>query len=178
MATLSTIAAVTAITSAIGSTASAIDQQKAGKRAERRQKQANRIQKAKAAAQQSIERRKAIAGARQLQASNIAGAIGQGISVGSSPLQGAQAAIGSGLGSSFAQQGRETTSGQQSFDLRQQAAFTQANAQANANLTQAGVGLLKASNPLIEGGLNAFNKPAPKTATSTPALLLPRSTLT
>ena len=122
--------------------ASSIDQKKAAERSERRQKQANRIQKAKAAAQQSIERRKAIAGARQLQASNIAGAVGQGITIGSSPLQGAQAAIGSGLGSSFAQQGRETLSGQQSFDLRQRAKFAQANAQANANLTQAGASLV------------------------------------
>ena len=154
------IQAVIGATSAILSGKAAREQKKAGEDAEKKQKQANRIEKAKAAAQQSIERRKAIAGARQVQASNVAGAVSQGITAGSSPLQGAQAAIGSGLGSSFAQQGRETLSGQQSFDLRQQAAFTQANARINANLTQAGIGLLEASTPFVEGG---FNKLFPST---------------
>ena len=124
--------------------ASAYDQSKAARRAERKQKEANRIQKAAAAAQKGIERRKAISGARQIQASNIAGAVGQGISIGSSPLQGAQAAIGSGLGSSFSQQGRESTSSQQTFDLRQSAAFTEANARANAAFAQAVAGTSKA----------------------------------
>ena len=132
--------------------AASIDQKKAAERAERRQRQANRIQRARAAVQQSVERRKAIAGARQLQARNIAGVIGQGVTAGSSPLQGAQAAIGSGLGSSFAQQTRATTSDQQSFDLRQRAAFAQANAQANANLTQAGSSAFQAAaKPFIPG---------------------------
>lgn len=93
---------------------------KSSREARARQEKANRVQKATVAVERSIKRRRAVAQARLAQQQNISEAANIGI-LGSSPLQGAQSSIAASLGTSFAGQTRQAVSGQQTFDLRQQA---------------------------------------------------------
>ena len=112
------------------------EQKKALKKSEKEQKHANRIEKAKAEITRGLERKRALANARQGTALNIAGASAQGISEGSSALQGANAAIQSNLGTSVANANRSFVTQQQTFDLRQSAMNREANAAANAAIAQ------------------------------------------
>lgn len=107
-------------------------QERAQRRAERRQAEANRINKAKANVQRAIERRRAVAQARQGQAINAAQGVALGIGEQSSALQGANAVIGSNLASSVAGANREFVTGQQTFDLAQASARDVAGANRRA----------------------------------------------
>jgi len=132
--------------------ASAVDQRKAAKRAERKQQRANDIERARADVNRGIERRRAIAKARQAQASNFAAGISSGITASSSPLQGAISSIGADLGTSQSFANAAFTSGQQSFDLRQSAAFTTANANANAAIVNATTNAVQTLSSFAGGG--------------------------
>jgi len=134
---MATAAIIATVAGTAYSVASSIDQKKAAERGEKKQKEANRIQKATAEVGRGIARKRALAQARQAQASNLAGGIGQGITEESSALQGAQSAIGSNLGTSLSSANRSFTSSQQTFDLRQSASNTLANSRANAAISSA-----------------------------------------
>ena len=125
----------------VGATAGAqihaVEQQKSAARASaRKQEQANKVQRATTAVERSIKRRRAVAQARLAQQQNIAQASNLSIT-GSSPVQGAQSSIASNLATSFAQQNRQAVSGQQTFDLRQQAQNIEQRGRLKAQTTQA-----------------------------------------
>lgn len=136
MAITATVAGIAA-----AGTAAQIDaaksQKRAARRAENRQKEANRIEKAKSAVQRAVERRKSVQQLRQAQAFNIAGGVASGFSEGSSAIQGVNSALGSNFASGVASQNRSFVSGQQSFDLRNEAQFDLARTNANAALKSA-----------------------------------------
>lgn len=120
----------------VGPIKSARDQKKASERAARRERKANRIEKARAEATRSIARRKARAQARQAQEFNLAAAEAQGISAGSSALQGAQGSLLSNLSTSLAGETRSFVSAGQSFGLRQQAQNILSKSRADAAIQQ------------------------------------------
>lgn len=151
-------AAIATVASVGVSTHSALEQRQDAKRSERVQKKANKIQQAKASVERSLARKQAVSRARIAQQSNIAGAVNQGVSSGSSALQGSQAALGSNLATSVASSNRAFTSGQQTFDLRQQSSFIQQNSQANAAILGA-----------VSGGLQAGASFAASAAPTTPS---------
>lgn len=100
--------------------AQAYEQRRAGRRAEREQRAANRAQGAAAQVENSRRRRMAIAQARMQQAANFASQ-GSNIS-GSSALAGAQGAISSGLGSGIQAANRQVNTAQFTMDRNQAAA--------------------------------------------------------
>lgn len=136
-----TIVALSLATAAVGGSVHAREQvNKAGRESTRQQLKSFRVSKATAAVERSISRRKAVAETRRRQASNISEGANIGI-LGSSPLQGSLASISSSLSTGLAGQQRSFASGQQIFDLRQSAAFTEAAGARKAGTTQALSGL-------------------------------------
>lgn len=111
-------------------------QEKANRRSRRLQQRANRIQSASSSVERARQRRRAVANARVAQAQNLAAAASQG-TLGSSPLQGAQASISSGLAENLAGINRQFTTAQTTFDLRQQAADAEARGRERADRTRA-----------------------------------------
>lgn len=114
--------AILAISAAITTTAgvaSAIEQREAGKRAERRQEEANEISRASAQVANARRRRQAIAQARIAQAQNVAAQGGEIAS--SSPLAGVQAGITSTLGANISEQRAAVQNQQAIFGFQQRA---------------------------------------------------------
>lgn len=118
-----------------GNIASTLEQREASKEARRAREQANAVQRSAAAVEASRRRRLAVAQARIARAQNIA----QGLDVGAatSLQQGAQASLAANLGTNLASQTRTFASGQQAFDLRQQAQSRLERGQERASLFQA-----------------------------------------
>lgn len=92
-------------------------QERAQRRAEKRQAESNRINKARSDVERALSRRRAVGQARQAQALNMASGLAAGIGQQSSALQGVNSAVGSNLTRSVSQANRAATTGQQTFDL-------------------------------------------------------------
>ena len=154
-------AEVAIVAAVVGGTAASIhgieQQKKASRQSRRKQEEANRVQKATASVERSIKRRRAVARARLAQQQNIAEAANLGI-LGSSPLQGAQASIGASLGTGIASQNRQTISGQQTFDLRQQAQFIEQRGRNQAATFQA-IGSFGMSAGAMAASMGGGSKP-------------------
>lgn len=116
--TLATAAAVAPIAAPL---LAAREQRKAGKESARLQEEANRVQAAQSSVESARRRRIAIAQNRIAQAQNLA--LGQeiGINRSSSGISGAQASLATNLGTNLQSLNRSFVSGQQTFDLWQQA---------------------------------------------------------
>jgi hypothetical protein len=135
--TAAQIAAIGATTASVVATGVGVNEQRrAGKKSERKQREANAVSKAQASVAASQNRRRIIAQRRIAEARNISAGVSEGLTPTSSPIAGANASLASSAGTNTANLNRSFASGQQTFNLQQQAQNALRKGQERADLAQ------------------------------------------